>query len=210
MLTGLPIRGAAVVPPPRAANWKDALGARFGLPIPDNMSGVPHSWLRQFMTCPVHAPEEVVRTHLMAYILFLFGWVLFPTTTGVSVHPTYIHLAESLADALPGQVPQYSWGSAVLSATYRGLCDACQRTEASEPVLAVCYVLLQYWSWEHFTVGRPKIERPVHPYDLLPELYGQAGGDDPIDGPTMGTRWTHGQLRWAKERARRVYPDFHN
>ena len=206
MITGLPVRGAAVVPPPKAADWKVRLGHRFGHAIRDNAAGVPHGWLRRYMTCPADADEDAVRTHFVAYLLYLFGYVLFPSTTGDSVQPSYIPLAESLADGWPGQQPQYSWGSAVLSSTYRGLCDASQRTAASEPILAACYLLLQLWSWEHCPVGRPDFGRRVHPYDLIPQLY---GGDDPIDAPTMGTRWTHGQLRWARERPRRAYSDFH-
>ena len=126
------------------------------------------------------------------------------------MYPSYIHLVESLANARPDEVPQYSWGSAVLCATYRGLCDASQRSTGGEPVLAVCYTLLQQWSWQHFLVGRPYFRSTVHPFQLGVDLYGNAGGDDPVDGPTMGTRWTRGTLGWARERPRRVYPEFHN
>ena len=41
----------------------------------------------------------------------------------------------------------------------------------------------------------------MHPY---PELH------DPIDGPTMGYRWTATQLHWAKDRPARCYSLFHN
>lgn len=137
----------------------------------------------------------------MAYLLFLFGWALFPTTQGDWVYPSFIHIAESLVDAEPGEMPQYSFGSAILCATYRGLCDASQRSTGESPVLAVCYVLLQLWSWEHFPVGRPMIRVPVHPYGM---------GNDPIDRQTMGTRWTGAKLGWARQRVARCYPVFHN
>ena len=104
MLTGLPLRGHAVVPPPRRPDWKVRMAERFGDPIPQNMSGVPHSWLRRYMVCPVDATQQVIRTHFLAYLLFLFGWVLFPTTQGDWVHPSYIHLAEALADACARRV----------------------------------------------------------------------------------------------------------
>ena len=128
---------------------------RFSQPIPDNISGVPHSWLWEYTTCPVDATVEAVRTHFLAYLLFLFGWIFFPTTQGDCVYPSYIHLTESLADARSDKEPLYSWGSAVLCATYRGLCDASQLSTGREPGLAVCYTLLRLWSWEHFPVGRP-------------------------------------------------------
>lgn len=94
------------------------------------------------MAYPVYATEEVVWTHFLGYLLFLFGWVLFPTTQGDWVHPSYIHLFEALVDTWADEAPQYSWGSVVLCATYRGLCDASQHTTVGEPLLAVCYTLL--------------------------------------------------------------------
>ena len=98
----------------------------------------------------------------------------------------------------------------MLCATYRGLCDASQRSTAGEPVLAVCYILLQLWSWEHFPVARPYFRTTVHPFARIREFYGEGDGADPVEGPTMGTRWTRAQLGWARERPRRVYPEFHN
>ena len=139
--------------------------------------------------------------HLFAYLMYLFGWFVFPSSHGDIVYPSYIHLAEALAFALVGGAPRYSWGSAVLCATYRGLCDATQRKKASAlPRLNVCHVLLQLWSWEHFPVGRPRIMNPVHPYPP-PECA--------IGGPTMGTQWTYAKLSWARDRALKCYPQYH-
>ena len=99
-----------------------------------------------------------------------------------------------------GDAPQYSWGSAVLCATYRGLCDATSRKRGKEPTLCVCHTLLQLWSWEHFPVGRPQIFEPIHPYPI---------GQSAIDGPTMGTRWTGATLAWARDVSARCYPMYH-
>jgi hypothetical protein len=205
MLTGLPISGEAVVPGPKRADWREYISARFEQQIPSTENGrpqrgVPLSWLKRFSICPEDADDEGVRTHLLAYLLFLFGWFLFPTSHGTIVYPSYIHLAEALADAQVGDAPQYSWGSAVLCATYRGLCDAVTH-KTSRAVLNVCHTLLQLWSWEHFPVGRPRITHPIHPYPP---------GQSPVDGPTMGTRWTcANRLRWARTLAARCYPQYH-
>ena len=139
--------------------------------------------------------------HLVAYLLQLFGWVLFPTTKGDFLNPSFIRVAESLVDAGAEPMPEYSWGSAVLCATYRGLCDASRRGSAGSN-LVVCYVLLQLWSWEHFPVGRPTIETAAHPYPLP---------HDHIDAPTMGLRWTAARrLRWANRTPARCYSFYHN
>ena len=98
-LTGLPIRGVPLVPGPPSVDWKARLVQRFGQSLPEGARGVPRAWLRQFRKCPQGAPHEVVRTHLVAYLLQLFGWVLFPTTKGDFLNPSFIRVAESLVDA---------------------------------------------------------------------------------------------------------------
>jgi hypothetical protein len=64
---------------------------------------------------------------LEVYLLWLFGWVLFCESAGDSVS-WYLHpWAQKIADAPLEQMPQISWGSAVLTATYSGLCSAVSR-----------------------------------------------------------------------------------
>ena len=178
------------------------MSTRFQLQIPATENGrpqrgIPLSYIKRFAVYPEDADDEAVRTHLLAYLLYLFGWFMFPTSHGNIVYPSYIHLAEALVDASVGDALQYSWGSAVLCATYRGLCDATTHKN-STPILNVCHTLLQLWSWEHFPVRRPLIIQPIHPYPR---------GQSPIDGPTMGTRWTCAKkLRWARTLAARCYP----
>ena len=60
---------------------------------------------------------------------------------------SFVRITESLADAEAGAMPQYSWGSAIIFTTYMGMCDASRHATSVKPVLAVCYVLLQLWSW---------------------------------------------------------------
>jgi hypothetical protein len=117
---------------------------------------------------------------LEAYLLWLFGWVLFCSSDGHVVHKTLIPYAQRIADAAPGEVPQWSWGSAVLAATYRGLCQACCKTDP-DGILTGCGLLLQLWSYERFAIARPAINLDSYEEDLY--------GADPEDAPTMGSLW---------------------
>ena len=108
LLTGLPIRGEPLVLGPLPVHWKARLEQQFSQPLPEGARGVPRAWLRQFDDCPQGAPNEVVRTHLVGYLLQLFGWVLFPTTKVDFLNPIFIRIAESSVDAGARPMPQYS------------------------------------------------------------------------------------------------------
>ena len=69
------------------------------------------------------ADENSVTRSLVAYLLRLLGYIMFNNTHGNSVDRILIPYAREIAD-LDEDVPLYSWGSAVLAATYRGLCDS--------------------------------------------------------------------------------------
>jgi hypothetical protein len=58
--------------------------------------------------------------YLEGYLLWLFGWVLSCESTGDSVSRNLLPWAQRIADAPLEQMPQIRWGSAVLTATYRG------------------------------------------------------------------------------------------
>lgn len=207
MITGLPLRGPPVVPQPESLTWREDLEARFGIPLPrkegaKEIRGVPKSWLSQFTVVPPDADDYVIRKHLIAYLLFLFGSIMFPSSSGDTIPPSYINMAVEIADNQFDDIIAYSWGSAVLCHTYRGLCVAVQKKPIrKEPVLSVCYILLQLWSWEHLPIGRPQIEHPVHPYKL---------GDTRFEPATFGSRWTYGKLRWARQFAGKCYPLYHD
>jgi hypothetical protein len=78
-------------------------------------------------------------------------------------------------------MPQISRGSAVLAATYRGLCSVVTRPTSREAILLGCPLLLQMWIHERFDIGRPRID--------LSEYEPAADGTDPVDLPTMGSLW---------------------
>jgi hypothetical protein len=87
----------------------------------------------------------------------------------------------AIADAEPGQVPGWSWGSAILAATYRDLCQACFKTERTA-IITGCPLLLQLWSHERFVIARPLISEEPYP----PEIYGLWHEDSLM----MGSLWT--------------------
>ena len=121
-----------------------------------------------------------MRRSFEAYLLWLFGWVMFLGTSGSSVDKVMIHYARAIADADVGCVPQWSWGSAVLAATYRSLCDACTKNDANS-LITGCPLLLMLWAAERFAIARLVVSPETYP----DSFYRQS----PEDRPTMGTLW---------------------
>ena len=92
---------------------------------------------------PADADEYSVIRSLEAYLLWLFGYIMFNNTHGNSVDRILLPYARDIADA-DEDVPPYSWGLAVLAATYRELCDGCRKTRG-DAILSGCPLLLQLW-----------------------------------------------------------------
>jgi hypothetical protein len=127
------------------------------------------------------ADDQTSDRFLDVYLLWLFGWVLFCESAGDSVPRCMIPWTQRIADAPLEQMPQISWGSAVLAATYRGLCSAVTRSASREAILLTCPLLLHMWIHERFDIGRPRTD--------LSEYEVAADGTDPADLPTMGSLW---------------------
>jgi hypothetical protein len=89
--------------------------------------------------------------------------------------------AQKIGDAPLEKMPHISWGSAVLAATYRGLCSVVTRLTSRKAILLGCPLLLHMWIHEQFDIGRPKTD--------LSEYEAVADGTDPADLPTMGSLW---------------------
>ena len=70
------------------------------------------------------ADEDSVTRSLEAYLLWLFGYIMFNNSHGAYVDRVLVPYAQEIAEAAVEEMPQYSWGAAVLAATYRGLCKA--------------------------------------------------------------------------------------
>ena len=205
MITALPIRGKPVVPSTYSSIWNLNIDERLGIHMPASTRsgsrprGVPLSWLvANFHELPANADNATTRRHLFAYLLYLLG-IMFPSTHGDVVLPSLINIAEEIVDNPVPPSPIYSFGSAMLAHTYRGLCQATQKTSKGH-ILAVSYEFLQLWSWEYLPVGRPHLFNKIHPYD-----YGQ-GAHGPL---TFGSRWIHARKRWARNVVRGCYPEYH-
>ena len=127
--------------------------------------------------------EPQLRVSLEAYILWLMGKVMFTENHVTTIAARYIPIAREIAMATgPEDIRQRSWGSAVLAATYRGMCNACQLTETKSAILG-CPLFLQLWSWERFSIGRPAI-------DFGPFSITEIDDGDLIDKPTFTTLYT--------------------
>ena len=88
------------------------------------------------------AEPETVSRFLEAYLLWLFGYVMFCGSQGDSVPKYLIPYAWMIADAPLNAVPQINWGAAILACTYRGLCTAVAKGRKREGILLGCPLLL--------------------------------------------------------------------
>jgi hypothetical protein len=157
---GVRVRGRPVIGQCVPNGWRARVQAFLGRDLPleapgNRTSGVPISWLRQnFAQCPDVADEQTVTYYCRAWILHLFGCVLFPDATGDSASWMYIPCLTDWDTA-----GEYSWASGVLAFLYRHLCEACRRT-SQHASLGGCVYLLQLWMWSRLPVGRPTVLAP--------------------------------------------------
>nr|CAI44652.1 OSJNBa0096F01.20 [Oryza sativa Japonica Group] len=106
-LLGLPLAGAPVGPVDGVFGWKEDITARFEqvmrlphlgpantLP-PYSTVGPSKAWLLQFTADLLHpdADDYLVRRSLEAYLLWLFGWVMFTSTHGHAEDFRLVHYA---------------------------------------------------------------------------------------------------------------------
>ena len=84
------------------------------------------------------ADDASIARHLEAYILWLFDWIMFCSSQGDSCPKKLVPVARAIADARLDDVLQFSWDSAVLAATYRGLCTGVTKVSAEEPIFVGC------------------------------------------------------------------------
>ena len=71
-----------------------------------------------------------IARHLEAYLLSLFGWVMFTSSHRDTVDSCWITFAWAITENNMDEIPQVSWGLAVLWWTFHGLCTACTRKKA--------------------------------------------------------------------------------
>jgi hypothetical protein len=79
--------------------------------------------------------QETVNRFFEAYLLWLFGFVLFCSSQGDTVARYLIPHARRIADAPLDVVPQISWGNFVLAGAYMGLCSGVSKGRSFSDVL---------------------------------------------------------------------------
>jgi len=126
---------------------------------------------------------------LEAYILWLFGKVMFTDNHVDTISARFIPIAQeiSVAQTQAGILPR-SFGSAVLAGTYRAMCNACTKNKDTSSILG-CPLLLHLWSWERLPIGRPDVDA-MRPWDSRIDAYN-------VEVPTVGSVWTRRQVNFA-------------
>ena len=86
--------------------------------------------------------EAQITRCLEAYLIWLFGKVMFIDSHVDTISARFINMAREIAEAhhVEDIVPR-SFGSAVLAATYRAMCSACRKNKCSSSILG-CPLLL--------------------------------------------------------------------
>nr|XP_051208128.1 serine/threonine-protein phosphatase 7 long form homolog [Lolium perenne] len=212
MLLGLPLAGEPIGPLEEPVGWMHTMDARFvgvreGVgPISFEAHGPRQAWLHEFQIEQFGYPDvamtaaQITRS-LEAYLMWLLGKTMFTDNHGNTISARYIPIAQGIAEATEAEhIIQRSWGSAVLAATYRGMCKGCQLTSHGSGIVG-CPLLLQLWSWARFPIGRPEIRDGSWPPD---ELYDA----ERIDMPTFGSLWTSRKRHFGHNQLRNCYPAF--
>ncbi|KAK1630167.1 hypothetical protein QYE76_004482 [Lolium multiflorum] len=212
MLLGLPLAGEPIGPLEEPVGWMHSMDARFlgvreGVgPISFEAHGPRQAWLHEFQIEQFGYPDEPmtavqITRSLEAYLMWLLGKTMFTDNHGNTISARYIPIAQEIAEATEAEhITQRSWGSAVLAATYRGMCKGCQLTSHGSGIIG-CPLLLQLWSWTRFPIGRPEIGGGSWPPDELYDAYR-------IDMPTFGSIWTSRKRHFGHNQLRNCYPAF--
>ena len=114
---------------------------------------------------------------------------MFTENHQTTISRRYIPIVQEIAEATSAEdITPRSWGSTVLAATYRGMCNACTLVSPKFGLLSGP-LLLQLWSWERFPIGRPDIDgdRSFGIHKLF--------DTDRIDMPTFRILWTRRPVR---------------
>jgi hypothetical protein len=128
--------------------------------------------------------EEQITRSLEAYLMWLFGKIMFIKSHGDTISVSFIPIALKIATAVtPDNITPRSWGSAFLAGMYRAMCISCCKSKRNS-VLLGCPLFLQLWSWERFAIRHPdiKVSDPLPANEMV--------DPDGIDIPTIATLWT--------------------
>ncbi|KAL8112475.1 hypothetical protein AgCh_019979 [Apium graveolens] len=169
MILGLPITGRVVThteldnPKPYwVTNWEDLRMTEKERAEMYGRGGVTlHKLRTRYGSRPEgeQSPEFLQQDPIVytrAYLLFLIGGILFPTSSRDVVHPRYLQLIQDT-----DHIIDYAWGAAVLSYLYRCLSKAWERVLPGRPEIAprTRFVLPRATAW-----ARPVANRRSNPH----------------------------------------------
>ena len=165
---------------------EELLGVRPPDPIPDKKGsktgGLKFTWLHNhFHELPDGADGPTIERYARAYVLYVFGIVLFADSGGSSASWMFLPLLRDWDEA-----GRYSWGSAGLAFLYRQLDEACRRSSGTSNI-GGCVLLFQIWMWERLPVGRPT-SRTRRDWEY----------DEPDRLPTVTHCWDEVRTNWGK------------
>ncbi|KAJ6799444.1 protein DEFECTIVE IN MERISTEM SILENCING 3 [Iris pallida] len=160
-ILGLPITGNPIYFDEQLSP-SDLIRTYLGVEPPSDLgtnSSVRLTWLRStFMhvdhigDTTVSADDSRVLCCTRAYLLSLCGAFLFPDSTGNKVNVRLLPFLEDL-----GTCTKHAWGAALLAHLYHSMTSFVSigpggRTSKN---ICGCMTLVQFWSYEHFSIGRP-------------------------------------------------------
>ncbi|WVZ98765.1 hypothetical protein U9M48_044156 [Paspalum notatum var. saurae] len=194
-LLGLPLRGDAMGPTDVGQGRREDLLARgtapaYGEFAPTHTGGPPKWWILRFKMTISTTQMRPLRSKVrdcralggLRVVVGGLGDVLRLRRQLCAEAPT--PFARYVADAPPEVIPRFSRGSAVLAATYRGLCTGCLKSSGAEPIFGGCPLLRGYGLTRGFRLVGPRFYT-CH---------------------TGGTRWTTSTARqWALWCDQRLY-----
>ncbi|KAG2544484.1 hypothetical protein PVAP13_9KG019620 [Panicum virgatum] len=117
MLLDLPISGGAVGPRVVPSTWLDDLEERFAnidiaIDVEEHpkATGTAKSWILQFQSDNLahDTDEDSVTRSLEAYLLWLFGYIMFNNSHGAYVDRVLVPYTQEIAEAAVEEMPQYS------------------------------------------------------------------------------------------------------
>jgi hypothetical protein len=128
--------------------------------------------------------EEQITRSLEAYLMWLFGKIMFIESHIDTISAGFIPIALEIATAVtPEDITPRSWGSTLLAGMYKVICISCCKSKRISALLG-CPLFLQLWSWERFVIGRSdiKVSDPFPANEMV--------DPDDIDMSTIATLWT--------------------
>ncbi|KAK1382584.1 hypothetical protein POM88_020319 [Heracleum sosnowskyi] len=149
--------------------WSKLTNEMFGSPPGRalNYGRLKLSWLDSVVpeVLPNDADDDELVRYTQAYLLQLFGGVLFTDHQGSQVHCMCIPLLQNLSHC-----ETLSWGSGVLAYLYRGLCKSCK---IGVEEIAGCVLLVKLWAWTRLPTLAPIPSPP--PLDIWGDHKGPYG-----------------------------------